>query len=262
MVSGDPRCDWVTWMLHRYAVGMGLKALVLGCGEGWLERALARDARIPEIVAVDFSKEMLARAARQAEREGLDGKIRYAAVDLDREILPGGPYDLILAHDAIHHVRDLEGFFDRVASALATTGVFLFCDYVGPRRFDYAAPRRAVVDEFLRALPEKYRHLARTGGIATQGVRTDPGELARQDPSEAVRSDEILSLLRAKMKVLEEIPYGGSLLSPLLYEIIGNFEEGNEADEAILKQLCAAEKVLIQTGALPSDYMVVAAKKR
>src|SRR5207302_9809414 len=112
--------------------------------EGWLERSLARDARILEVVGVDFSKEMLARASRQAAREALEGKIRYAAVDLDREILPGGPYDLILAHDAIHHVRDLEGFFDRVASALATTGVFLFCDYVGPRRFDYAAPRRAV----------------------------------------------------------------------------------------------------------------------
>src|SRR6202011_2687068 len=30
MASGNPRCDWVTWMMHRYAVGTELTALVLG----------------------------------------------------------------------------------------------------------------------------------------------------------------------------------------------------------------------------------------
>jgi hypothetical protein len=64
------------------------------------------------------------------------------------------------------------------------------------------------------------------------------------------------------MRVLEEIPYGGSILNPLLHEIIANFEDGNEADEAILRQLCASEKVLIRTGAIPSDYVIVAATKK
>jgi hypothetical protein len=119
-----------------------------------------------------------------------------------------------------------------------------------------------MIGEFLRALPEKYRRLSRTGGLATEAVRTDPGELARQDPSEAVRSDEILPVVRQTMRVLDEIPYGGSILNPLLYEIAANFEDGNEADEAILRQLCAAEKVLIRAGAIPSDYVIVAATKR
>ncbi len=190
-------CDWVTWMVHRYAAGNALSALVLGCGEGWLDRALARSERIAQVVAVDFSEEALARAAERAAREGLSHKVRHVPADLNRPEPLGGPFDLVLAHDVIHHVRNLEGLFDR-----------------------------------------------------------------RQDPSEAVRSDEILPVLRARMKVLEEIPYGGSLLNPLLYEIVANFEDGNEADEAILRQLCASEKVLIRTGALPSDYTVVAATRK
>ena len=262
MASGNPRCDWVTWMMHRYAVGTELTALVLGCGEGWLDRALARSERISRVVAVDFSQEALACAAEQAARDGLSHKVRHMPADLNGPESLGGPFDIILAHDVIHHVRDLEGLFDRIAGALSPCGVLLFCEYVGPRRFDYDAKRRSIADESLRALPEKYRRLRATGGFATQGVRTDPGKLAREDPSEAVRSDEILPLLRARMKVLEEIPYGGSLLNPLLYEIVANFEDGNEADEAILKQLCAAEKVLIRTGGLPSDYVVVAATKK
>jgi SAM-dependent methyltransferase len=259
LASGDPECDWVTWMMHRYATGRGLRALVLGCGEGWLERMLARDKRIAGVVGVDLSEEAVARAGEHAAREGLSEKIRHGTVDLDRQAPPDGPYDLVFSHDLIHHVRDLEGFFDRIAGVLAPGGVLLFCEYVGPRRFGYDAKRSGIVDEFLAALPERYRRLPLTGGLATQGVRTDPGELALQDPSEAVRSDDILPVLRTKMKVLEEIPYGGSLLNPLLYEIVANFEEGNEADDAILRQLCAAEKVLIRTGVLPSDYVVVAA---
>ena len=262
MASGDPRCDWVTWMTHRYAVTSGLSVLVLGCGDGWLERALAGNGRVRSAVGVDFSPEAVARASEATARAGLDDKVRHQVVDLDREAFPGGPYDLVFAHDVIHHLRDLDRFFDRASNELAPGGVLLFCEYVGPDRFQYDRKRREIVDEFLRALPEKYRRLPRTGGVATEGVRTDAGELARRDPSEAVRSSEILPAVRRRMRVLEEIPYGGSILNPLLHEIIANFEDGNEADEAILRQLCASEKVLIQTGAIPSDYVIVAATKR
>jgi SAM-dependent methyltransferase len=262
MASGDPRCDWVTWMTHRYAVGSDLRILVLGCGEGWMERALAASPRVRQVIGVDFSGEALQRATERAAAEGLSEKIRHEAVDLDHDALPGGPYDLVFAHDVIHHVRDLEGLFPRIAERLAPAGVLLFCEYVGPRRFQYDSKRREIIEEFLRALPEKYRRLPRTGGVATEGVRTDPGALARQDPSEAVRSDEILPAVRKAMRVVEEVSYGGSILNPLLYEIIANFEDGNEADEAILRQLCAAEKVLIRTGAIESDYKIVAARRR
>src|SRR4029077_18978933 len=93
MASGDPRCDWVTWMTHRYAVTPGLSALVLGCGAGWLERALAGNGRVQSVVGVDFSPEAVARASEAAARAGLDRKVRHQVVDLDREALPGGPYD-------------------------------------------------------------------------------------------------------------------------------------------------------------------------
>jgi len=262
MVSGDPRCDWVTWMTYRYAVGTRLSALVLGCGQGWLERALALNDRIERVVGVDSSGGAIARAAELAAQQGLSGKIRYLALDLEHEVLPESPYDLVYAHDVIHHIRELEDLFDRVGAALAPAGVFLFCEYVGPRRFQYDQARTATLDEFLRALPDRYRRLPHSRTLATTSARIDPGDLARRDPSEAVRSDEILPVMRSRLKLLEEIPYGGSLLNPLLDELVVNFEDGNEVDEAILKQLCAAEKVLIRTGALPPDFVVGAASRK
>ncbi|MEP6800829.1 MAG: methyltransferase domain-containing protein [Acidobacteriota bacterium] len=261
-VSGHPGCDWVTWMLSRHARGPDLSALVLGGGEGWLERVLARDPRIGRVMGVDIAGEAIEEAERLAKEEGLSDRIRHQVVDLDRDPVPGGPYDLVLAHDAIHHVRDLEGLFERISRALAPGGTLLFCEYVGPRRFDFDARRQAILDDALRSLPEKYRRLQDGRGLATRGHRTDPVELAIRDPSEAVRSDEILPVLRRSMEVVEEIPYGGGLLAPLLFELILNFEEGNAVDDAVLGGLCERERSLMAEGELDSDYVVVAAKRR
>jgi SAM-dependent methyltransferase len=268
-VSGDPRCDWVTWMLYRHASeradgGRRLSALVLGCGDGWLERRLATDDRIGHVTGIDISEGAIEGARKSAEAAGLADRIEHAVVDLDREGLPTGPWDLVLSHDVIHHVRDLEGLYRRIANALAPSGWLLFCEYVGPNRFDYDRRRQGLADEALLSLPEKYRRLPGGRGLATRGIRSDPGEVARLDPSEAVRSDAILPVLRASrdLEIVEEIPYGGSLLSPLLFELVVNFEEGNPEDEAVMRGLCAREKSLIASGELPSDYFVVAARLR
>ncbi|MEO8432795.1 MAG: class I SAM-dependent methyltransferase [Acidobacteriota bacterium] len=262
-VSGDPRCDWVTWMLHRHAPNRpGLRVLVLGCGDGWLERVLARDARIAFVTGVDVSPEIIEEAERRSSAEGLSERISHAVADLDRDPLPAGTWDLVLSHDVIHHVRNLEGLYARTAAALAPDGALLFCEYVGPRRFDYGRAREIILDDALRSLPQKYRRLPDGRGFATRGHRTDPGELALRDPSEAVRSDDILPVLRASMDVLEEIPYGGSLLSPLLYELVANFDEERPEDEALLRGLCERESALMAEGRLPSDYVVAAARAR
>ena len=41
LVSGHPECDWVTYSEWKHLPPMVDRALVLGCGSGWLERALA-----------------------------------------------------------------------------------------------------------------------------------------------------------------------------------------------------------------------------
>ena len=258
MVSGDPNCDWVTWMFNRYAVGSALDVLVIGTGEGWLERALAHRPSVRSVVGIDLAPEALERAAEAARAEGIAEKIRHQVVDLNTS-LPDGPFDLVFAHDAIHHVRDLEGFFDRLSAALKPGGVLLFCEYVGPKRFQYDDRRMEIINSFFVELPERLRFLPLTGAVAPLRFRCDPVQLAKDDPSEAVRSDEILPVLRERMKVLEVIPYGGGLLQPLLYEIVANFRDDSPDDEAILRQLCAAERVLTQQGVIEPDYVVAAA---
>ena len=72
--TGDPARDWLSAWAHRYFVGQDLRVLVLGCGEGWLERAVSEWPFVSRIDALDFAEAAVARA-----RERGGPKIRYSS---------------------------------------------------------------------------------------------------------------------------------------------------------------------------------------
>jgi hypothetical protein len=81
------------------------------------------------------------------------------------------------------------------------------------------------------------------------------------DPTEAIRSSEIIPLLRASFDVIEQIDYGGTLLNLALEEITGNFAETPE-DLAVLQRLFDAERDYLRQGVIPSDFSVLVARNR
>ena len=81
------------------------------------------------------------------------------------------------------------------------------------------------------------------------------------DPSEAVRSDEIVPLLRQYFDIVETKPLGGTILQFLLADIAGNFQQ-DETGAQLLEMLFAIEDALIDAGHLDSDFAyIVAAPK-
>ena len=90
----------------------------------------------------------------------------------------------------------------------------------------------------------------------------EPAPFVQCDDADGAKQLRIHLRASRQLEILEEIPYGGSLLAPLLYELVANFEEGNVEDETILRGLCAKERELIRAGKLSPDYAVVAARRR
>ena len=89
LVSGDPNCDWLTWVEAAH-LRPGLdRALVLGCGSGWLERALAQRGRFRSIVACDFAPETVNRAPYG---EGWMLKLKLADAASAGALLDAGAY--------------------------------------------------------------------------------------------------------------------------------------------------------------------------
>jgi SAM-dependent methyltransferase len=85
-------------------------------------------------------------------------------------------------------------------------------------------------------------------------------DVARTDPSEAVRSDEIVPLLQRYFEIVEFKPLGSSVLQFLLEDIAGNFQcaEG----EQLLEMIFQIEDTLMACGELHSDFACIIAKLR
>jgi hypothetical protein len=85
--------------------------------------------------------------------------------------------------------------------------------------------------------------------------------MKESDPSEAVRSSDIVPLLSQYFRVLEFKGYGGSLLHDLLLDIAGNFSEENPESLDHLRRLFEAEDALIESGRLAHDFAVIVATR-
>jgi SAM-dependent methyltransferase len=261
LVSGSPDCDWPTWVRAFHLPARVDRLLVLGAGSGWLERALAAKSGIGSIVACDFAPETVAAAEKTAREEGLD-QIEYRVCNLEAEPLPDGPFDAVVANDVLHHITDLEGLYARIHDELVPGGKLLFNEYVGPNRFQYSDDRMDVINRYFRLIPDHLRFNPYWGGLFWSRWRVDPAWLIAADPTEAVRSEDVLPLARSSFDVEAEYPYGGGLLNPLLYEIIGNFDEKKPFDAGLLRLFCEAEDRLTRSGVIEPDFYVFVGRRR
>jgi SAM-dependent methyltransferase len=255
LVSGDPNCDWLTYVCHHHLPSRVPRTLVLGCGSGWLERALAGSPKFGSIVACDFAVKTVARAAYAAIRAHLS-TISYRVVDLEHQALPRGPFDLIIANDVLHHITRLESLYYRMHQALASDGRLIFNEYIGPNRFQYSDERVALLNDHLQQLPPHLRRDPVSGEPKQTWERVSATLLESQDPTEAVRAEEVLPIAKCFFEPMVEYPYGGGLLNPLLYGIVTNFREGSPDDTQVLQALCDEEARLTKQGAVPPDFHV------
>lgn len=80
------------------------------------------------------------------------------------------------------------------------------------------------------------------------------------DPSEAIRSADILPLLRRNFEIVELKPLGGTILQFLLADIAGNFQD--KTGERLLDMLFTIEDTLLDCGDLDSDFAYIVAAQR
>lgn len=259
--TGNPEFDWLSYVRALHLPANLGRTLVIGCGNGDLERALVRKDGVGSILAVDADPATVECARRQAERAGL-AAISYAVFDPEEDALPGGPWDVVIASDVLHHVLALETLFQRIHAALSPGGRFVFFEYVGPNRFQYAEERLELARRYFRLLPERLRREPRTGRTLWRLERIDPARLERERPAEAANSEGLLPLARRAFAPEAEYPGGGGLLHPVLSGLAENFRAGSPEDERLLQVLCAAEEHLSASGLLDDAFRIFVGRRR
>lgn len=102
------------------------RILDLGCGTGNLTLRILEAFQEAEIVALDFSAEILDVCRTRC---GTD-RVRYLQQDFNGLDLPDSEYDLVVSSIAIHHVDDpaKQRLFSDIYASLRPNGVFTFVD--------------------------------------------------------------------------------------------------------------------------------------
>ena len=240
------------------------RMLSLGCGRGELERNPFRMGAFEHCLAIDLTPASVETARADCEAAGI-GKIEYQVADIERVELAPSAFDAAWFNGSLHHISELEAVLANVARALKPGGFLFMQEYVGPSRFDFGARQREAMRAAFGLIPERYRrcHIPRYPHEFKQEVAfPDPKNVAQADPSEAVRSSDILAVLEKSFEIVEKNDQGGTLLQFLLSGIAGNFTAEDPASVEVLELLFQVEDTLIATGDLESDFAVVVARPR
>jgi SAM-dependent methyltransferase len=256
--AGDPaRGDWYQQVGVRHLAGRQPgRALSIGCGIGSWDRAFYKEGWFREAVCTDISDGAVATAASVAEAEGLP--LRYIAADLNRGLPEGaeGPFDLIYAVAALHHIDALESLLSACHDRLTADGLLIFQEYCGPSRFQWKPKTLALANAILDLLPPELK------GPIERIKRPPYSEFVEYDPSESVRSAEIMDLTAMFFDIVEVQDIGFTLTQPLLNPILRHFDDANPLHGAIAKLIFLFEETLIDEGVIEADTKVVVARKR
>lgn len=260
-ISGDPAKD-AYHHLKDVLVERGWnlpvpRAVSLGCGFGALERAIAPLGIAERIDAYDLAEPAIREARRLAAEQGLEN-VHYHVMDLERASLPEGGIDLVLAHQSVHHIEDLDGLCRVVHRALRPGGIFHLHEFVGPDRFQWTDAQLRAINEFVGRLPARLQRLA-TGEPRPALQCPTIQAMIEYDPSEAVRSSAIIDAVGRHFRIIERRDLGGALLHLGLGDIAQNFSDDDAEDRAAMGAFFALEDRLMAEGRIGSDFVVLTA---
>ncbi len=231
------------------------RILSLGCGNGNEELLFASMPSVQSVTGIDLCEGPIEQAKANARERGIEnvefrvGDVCAADFDLDES------YDIILFQMSLHHFHQLERLLlEQVPRWLKPDGYVVMNEFVGPTRWQWSDAQLQRINSLLTTLPRRLR--MRFGRSTPKQRVYRPGTLRMilNDPSESIRSGEILQVMRNGFNIVEEKPYGGNLLALLLQDIAHNFQDDDAESMQHLERLFEEEDRFVEQQQ-HSDYL-------
>lgn len=199
---------WQIDILTRFKKYVPFKqVLVIGCGNGWVERQLFDLGIGMHFDAFDISEKYLTEAQKLAGNRS----IYYFKADINHlESLPESQYDAIFNVGVLHHTFRLSHAIWKLSRSLKPDGLIFNFDYVGPAQNQYSDEHLAILREINKNLPNRFK--------SNHELRPNKKDFDAGDPSEAVHSD----LVRPTFERYFDIIYERNLNGGIAYQILWN----------------------------------------
>ncbi len=260
LISGKPDVGWLQYVAQKYYPNSVQSALSLGCGGGGLERHGLQLKIAKHFDAYDVSNDAIKIAQEEAQKSGQLNSINYQVVNLNKIKLEAESYDAAFASQSVHHIEALEHYMEQVRKCLKPGGYFIVNEFVGPNQFQWTDIQLHHCQRLLNEIPESLRQTIREPGVKHFIQRQTIEFMNGYDPTEAIRSEDIIPELEKQFELVERRDFGGTLLHLVLDNIAGNLSD-SDAGKSILRNLFAEEQKLISSGEISSDFTLLIARK-
>ena len=253
LISGTVH-HWLPWALNEHFASAPQfdRVLSVCCGDGNHELMAYKSGKVGFIHGFDLSAGAIAQAKARFEQAGVPSdRYRFDVLDANRLEL-NERYDLAISAGALHHVTELEQLAAMLRQVLQPNGRLVMVEFVGANRFQWTDEQIELINGLLGTLDPYFLH---NQARATFG-RPTVEEMMRIDPSEAVRSRDILPVLREHFEFEVERPYNGTIihqLYPLLNNALANQDRPDF--DSIVRLILYVEDLLIKKGVLPTDFV-------
>jgi SAM-dependent methyltransferase len=262
LMSGGESKHWLLWVLENYLrdrprIG---RSLSICCGDGGHELLMYQTGKVGFVRGFDISAGALRHARHKFEGVGAPpDSYLFEELDANDLRLHDDRFDLVLSCGALHHITELEDLLDKVHGLLQPDGHFVVMEFVGPNRFQWTSRQCALINGLLAQLDPRYLR----GAVRETFGPPTIEEMLRIDPSEAVRSEELLPLVRDRFRVDYEARFNGTLmhmLYPRLNTDLGN--RGNPDFDTIVRLLLYFEEVLTAEGVVAPDFVLQVCRRK
>ena len=181
------------------------RALILNCGNGWVEREMVSANVMAEAVGIDYSEALLDEARQAAAAHDLP--LTYHQMNVNAATFPSEEFDLVVNYAGAHHVSLIDRVFREICRLLPEDGWFLSLDYVGPHRNQYTPAAWERAWSVNNELPPQVRQTMTFPHLPT---------MLLDDPTEAIHSELIVETLHRYFHVERFVPLGGAIAYPIL----------------------------------------------
>lgn len=223
--TDNQQIDWINDISNKFSNYIPFEnVLIVGCGNGWLERRLYDQGIGKNFDAFDISEDYLVEAKEKKEHRN----INYFVDDINNlQNLTNEKYDAIFNFAILHHADKIDLAMKKLSDSLKPNGLIFNEEYVGPARNQYTDEHLEKMFAVNSDLPERFR---------SKHALRPPLENFRVEPSEAIHSDLVISTFKKYFDVIHERNMNGGIAYQILWN---NIEEFNNSDDPEAKKWLA-----------------------
>lgn len=203
---------------------------------------------------LDINPGMLNTAKESGESKGISQYLRFVNADATSWQPKQDSYSVVMAHQSLHHIVELELLFGKIKKAIGKNGVFLTSDIIGRNGHMRWPEAMEEIDKIWAGMPLRYKYNHALQRLENKYENWD----CSKEGFEGIRAQDILALLNEEF--FYEMFLGfGNLIDIFVDRAFGhNFDPNLEEDKKFIDMVAILDDRLIENGALKPTHIIAA----